>query len=394
VGSANAGAGTTSRTWAEVDLGAVRHNVRTLKSRARDSRLMTVVKADAYGHGSVGVARACIEAGADSLAVVTVEEGAELRRAGLEVPILVFTDLLPDKLPLAVDHRLAVTAHSVPSARRIADHQGLEAHLKVNTGMNRWGVEPSEVGEARRILGSRLVGVYTHFASADSDKGATRRQIECFESVLAAQPFGGVLVHAANSAATLWHPEAHFDCVRPGVALYGLHPAGDEGDAAAEGLRPAMALKSYVAGVRRLAAGDGVSYGLTYRTEAPMYAATVPVGYAEGYRRALSGRAEALIRGRRRPLLGRVTMDACVFGVDESVDVGDEVVLLGTQGEERISAEELGLRAGTINYEITTGINPRRVERSYEDVRGTQVEAGRQEVGGGHSDLHRPALPP
>jgi alanine racemase len=349
----------------------VRHNVRTLKRRAPNPRLMAVVKADAYGHGSVEVARACIEAGADSLAVVTVEEGAQLRRAGLDAPILVFTDLLPDRLPLAEEHRLAVTAHSIPSARRIAAHQGLEAHLKVNTGMNRWGVEPSEVGEARRILGSTLAGVYTHFASADSDEAATRRQIESFESVLGAQHFGGVLVHAANSAATLWYPRAHYACVRPGVALYGLHPAGDEGDAASEGLRPAMVLKSYVAGVRRLARGDGVSYGLTYTAEAPMFAATVPVGYAEGYRRALSGRAEALIRGLRRPLLGRVTMDACVFGVDEDVEVGDEVVLLGGQGDERVTAEELGSRAGTINYEITTGINPRRVERSYEDVRGS-----------------------
>jgi alanine racemase len=332
--------------------------------------LMAVVKADAYGHGSVEVARACIEAGADSLAVVTVEEGAELRRRGLDVPILVFTDLLPDRLPRAEEHRLAVTAHSIPSARRIAAHRGLEAHLKVNTGMNRWGVEPQEVGEARKILGSRLTGVYTHFASADSDERATRRQIERFESLLAAQPFGGILVHAANSAATLWHPESHYDCVRPGVALYGLHPAGDEGDPAAEDLRPAMVLKSYVAGVRRLVRGEGVSYGLTFLAEAPTFAATVPVGYAEGYRRALSGRADALIRGQRRPLLGRVTMDACVFGVDEDVEVGDEVVLLGGQGEGRISAEELGSRAGTINYEITTGINSRRVERSYEDVRG------------------------
>ena len=359
------------RTWAEIDLGAVRHNVSVLKRRARASRLMAVVKADAYGHGSVEVARACVEAGADSLAVVTVEEGAELRHAGLDIPILVFTDLLPDRLPLAREHRLVVTAHSIPSARRIASYQRLEAHLKVNTGMNRWGVEPSEVGEARRILGPKLTGVYTHFATADSDEGATRRQIERFDSVLAAQPFAGILVHAANSAATLWHPGAHYDCVRPGVALYGLHPAGDEGDAASEGLRPSMVLKSYVAGVRRLGKGEGVSYGLTFKALAPMYAATVPVGYAEGYRRALSGRSEALIRGQRRPLLGRVTMDACVFGVDEGVEAEDEVVLLGTQGEERVTAEELGLRAGTINYEITTGINPRRVERSYEDVRGS-----------------------
>ncbi len=359
---------TPSRTWAEIDLGAIRHNVRLLKRRARGARLMAVVKADAYGHGSVPVSLAALEAGADSLAVVTIEEGAELRRAGVEAPILIFTDLLPEKLPLAEKHRFAVTAHSIPSARRIAARKEIEAHLKVNTGMNRWGVDQREVGEARKILGPRLSGVYTHFASADCDEEATRRQIEVFEAVLAAHPFGGALVHAANSAATLWHPRSHYDCVRPGVALYGLHPVGDGGDAAEEGLRPAMALKSYVAGVRRLEPGDGVSYGLTFTAEEAMFAATVPVGYAEGYRRTLSGKAEALIGGERRPLLGRVTMDACVFGVDDRVEVGDEVVLIGEQEVGRITAEELGSWANTINYEVTTGVNPRRVERSYKDV--------------------------
>ena len=331
---------------------------------------MAVVKADAYGHGAVPVSRAALEAGADSLAVVTVEEGAELRRAGIEAPILVFTDLLPESLALAEGLRLIVTAHSLASARRISARPGLEVHLKVNTGMNRWGVEPEEVGEALKILNPQLSGVYTHLASADSNEGATRRQIFTFDAVLAAHPFGGALVHAANSAGTLWHPASHYDCVRPGVAVYGLHPAGDRGKAADEGLRPAMALKSYVASVRRLEPGDGVSYGLTFRAGAPTFAATVPVGYAEGYRRALSGRAEALIRGERRPLLGRVTMDACVFGADASVEVGDEVVLLGAQEDATVTAEELGARAGTINYEVTTGVNPKRVERSYEDVRG------------------------
>lgn len=368
---ADPGSRTPSRTWAEIDLGAIRHNVRALKSRAPDSRLMAVVKAGAYGHGAVPVSRAALEAGADALAVVTVEEGAELRSAGITAPILVFTDLAPDRLPLAEEHRLAVTAHSIPSAKHVAAHPDLKVHLKVDTGMNRWGVEPSEVGEARGILGSQLSGVYTHFASADSDPGATRRQMDLFEAVLADQPFGGVLVHAANSAATLWHPRSHYGCVRPGVALYGLNPLGDRGSAEDEGLRPAMALKSYVAAVRRLAPGDGVSYGMTFRAEAPMYAATVPVGYAEGYRRTLSGRAEALIRGTRMPLLGRVTMDACVFAADGAVEAGDEVVLLGSQGGERITAEELGSWAGTINYEVTTGVNPRRVERSYQDVRGS-----------------------
>jgi alanine racemase len=370
LGTTAPGVRTPSRTWAEIDLGAVRHNVRALKRRANETRLMAVVKADAYGHGAVPVSRAALEAGTDSLAVVTVEEAAELRRAGITSPILVFTDLPPDRLPLAEELRLAVTAHSLVSARLVAARPGLEAHLKVNTGMNRWGVEPYEVGEARKILGSQLSGVYTHLASADCDAAATRRQLSTFDAVLAAHPFGGALVHAANSAGILWHPESHYDCVRPGVALYGLHPAGDGGDVADEGLRPAMVLKSYVAAVRRLEAGDGVSYGLTFRAGQATFAATVPVGYAEGYRRALSGRAEALIRGERRPLLGRVTMDACVFGVDGSVEVGDEVVLLGEQGGGRVTAEELGAWAGTINYEVTTGVNPRRVERSYEDVRG------------------------
>ncbi|MDQ3659205.1 MAG: alanine racemase, partial [Actinomycetota bacterium] len=217
--------------------------------------------------------------------------------------------------------------------------------------------------------GGQLAGVYTHFASADSDPEATRRQIDVFDEVLAVHSFGGVVVHASNSAATLWHPRARYDLVRPGVALYGLHPAG--GDPASEDLRPAMTLKSYVADTRRLAPGDGVSYGLTFRAAEPTFAATVPVGYAEGYRRSLSGRAFAIVRGRRRPLLGRVTMDACVFGVDESVEAGDEVMLLGEQGGERIFAEELGMWAGTINYEITTGVNPRRIERSYANVQGS-----------------------
>lgn len=359
-----------SRTWAEVDLGAIRHNVVTLKRRAPNSGLMAVVKADAYGHGAVPVSRAVLEAGADSLAVVTAEEGAELREAGIEAPILVFTDLLPEGLALAERTRLTVTAHSLESARRILAHSGMEAHLKVNTGMNRWGVGPEEVGEIRKILAQRLTGVYTHFASADSDEEATRRQIEAFEAVLSAHDFGGAIAHAANSAATLWHPSSHYGCVRSGVALYGMHPRGDGGDPADEGLRPALALKSYVADVRTVAPSEGVSYGLKWRAERTTRVATVPVGYAEGYRRALSNGSFSLIGGERCPLLGRVTMDASVFGVNGEVRVGDEVVLVGEQGGETLRAEEVARWAGTINYEVTTGLNPRRVERSYRDVQG------------------------
>ena len=359
-----------SRAWAEVDLGAIRHNVRILMHCAPNASLMAVVKADAYGHGAVPVARAVLEAGAHCLAVATAEEGAELRQAGITAPILVLTGLLPDEFALSAEHRLQVTAHSILSAKRVAACPSLEAHLKINTGMNRWGIAPAEVGEARKILGSRLVGVYTHLASADSDKEVTGRQLALFDAVLAAQDFSGVLVHAANSAGTLWYPSSHHDCVRPGIAIYGLHPAGDEGDPVDEDLKPALVLKSYVADVRRLAKGEGVSYGLTFKTAEPTFAATVPVGYAEGYHRMLSGRAAALIRGARRPILGRVTMDACVFAVDGTVEVGDEVVLVGEQDGKSIRAEELARWAGTINYEVTTGINPKRVERSYSDVRG------------------------
>lgn len=358
----------SARTAARIDLAAVRHNVRALLARAGGARLMAVVKADAYGHGAAEVARAASSAGADSFAVVTAEEGAELKRAGIRAPILIFTDLLPEKLALAAANELTATAHSLRSARSIAAVPGLRAHLKVNTGMNRWGVAPDEVGEARRILGDRLTGVYTHLACADSDaadSGATRRQLDAFDAVLRAHPFGGATVHAANSAATLWHPRARHDLVRPGVALYGLHPRGDTGDPYEESLRPAMTLTSYVAATRRLEPGDGVSYGLTFRADEPMHAATVPAGYAEGYRRTLSNTGVALVRGERRPVLGRVTMDAIVLGVDETVEVGDEVVLLGEQGGGRIGAEELGRLAGTINYEITTGVDPRRVERVY-----------------------------
>ena len=354
-----------ARTWAEIYLGAIRHNVHALKRGAPNSRLMAVVKANAYGHGAVPVARAALEAGADSLAVATAKEGAELRDAGITAQILVFTDLLPDALALAERANLTVTAHSVENAKRVAARPGLLAHLKVNTGMNRWGVAPEEVGEARKVLGYQLTGVYTHLASADSDEGATRRQLDLFDRVLAAHDFGGALVHAANSAGTLWHPHSHHDLVRPGVALYGLHPVGDSGDPADEGLRPALALKSYVASIRRLAPGEGVSYGLTFRAEESVLAATVPVGYAEGYRRVLSNRSEALIRGKRSSLLGRVTMDACVFAVDKDVEVGDEVVLVGEQEGENVRAEEVARWSGTINYEVTTGLDARRVERSY-----------------------------
>ena len=269
-------------------------------------------------------------------------------------------------------HRLAVTAHSIASARRIAAHPGLEAHLKVNTGMNRWGVEPSEVGEARKILGPQLAGVYTHLASADSDEVATRRQIERFDSVLAAQPFGGVLVHAANSAATLWHPDSHYDCVRPGVALYGLHPAGDEGDPAEEDLRPVDGPQELRRG--RLAArprGRGV-----LRADVQGRGADVR---GDGAGRVRGGVQAGALRAGGGPDPGHETPPAweglrwtpASSGSAAGSRWGTRSCSSAPRARSGSARKSSARAAGTINYEITTGVNPRRVERSYKDVRGS-----------------------
>lgn len=358
-----------------VDLDAIAHNIALLASRAGQARVMAVVKADAYGHGAVVVAEAALAAGADCLAVALVQEGIELRRAGIEAPILVLSEQPMSQIGDIVAHGLIATAYSVAyidaleREARQRDVVGQEVHLKIDTGMNRVGVHPSQAVErAGRIVACgpwlTLGGVYTHFASADSrDSTFARVQLQRFDAALAEIRHAGIdidTVHAANSAATLTLAESRRDLVRVGIALYGIAPS-DEIIELCTDLVPALALEAEVSFVKRVAAGEGISYGSTYRPVAETTIVTVPIGYADGIpRRAASVGMEVLIGGRRHPIVGVVTMDQLMVDVGQShVAVGDPVVVIGTQGEETISVEELAQRLGTIGYEVVCSLSQR-----------------------------------
>jgi alanine racemase len=371
-------------TWAEVDLEAIAFNVRAYCRHVGPRvEVIAVVKANAYGHGAVPVGQAALEAGAKRLAVHRAIEGVELRRAGIQAPILVMGYTPPDGASMVAEGGLTPSLMTVEFARALSGRASalgliVPVHVKVDSGMSRFGLMPEEVLDFLRMLGSlpgvRLEGLFTHFATADwADQSHTRGQLQTFEQVLSTVRHAGIempLVHAANSAATMRLPEAHFDAVRPGIGLYGLDPSA-EWPPVFE-LRPALALKSLVSRVRRLPAGAGVSYGRTYITQKPTLAALVPVGYGDGYHRVLSNQGSVLVHGRRAPIIGRICMDQFVVDVSgiPGVEQDDEVVLVGAQGDERIRAEEVAALAGTINYEVTTGLLP-RVVRVY--TRGDNV---------------------
>jgi alanine racemase len=365
-------------TWAEVDLDAIAHNARGLKERAGEkTELMAVVKANAYGHGAVPVARTALENGASRLAVNRALEGVELRQAGLTAPILILGYSLPSEAETIVRWDLTPTVTTVEGALALSamsDRQGkvTPVHVKVDTGMGRFGLLPDEVAPfVRRIAelpGLKLEGLFTHFAVADlADKTYTRRQFGLYMQVVRQLEEAGFTVplkHVGNSATNLDLPEMHLDMVRCGIALYGLHPS-DEVEPAIP-LKLAMALKSRVARVRTLPPGSSISYGCTYTTTRSTPVALVPVGYGDGYHRILSNKGSVLIGGKRAPIVGRVCMDQFVVDVTghEGVRQDDEVVVFGRQGEEEISAEEVAALAGTINYEVVTSILP-RVTRVY-----------------------------
>jgi len=370
--------------WAEIDLDAVRANVRTLAGVASPAALMVVVKADGYGHGAVPVARAALDAGARWLGVALVEEGAELRAAGIDAPILVLSEPPPPAAPAVVALGLTPVAYTPPGidalAKAVADGGALTGaaplpvHLKVDTGMHRVGCAVADAGRLAESIATRdelrLEGVLTHFAVADEPANPyTPEQLDRFDGVLDDLRRAGVafdLVHAANSAALLEYTDrARFDLVRCGIAVYGVPPSPDL--AGRVPLRPAMAVKARVSHVKRLRSGDRLSYGLRYAMPADGTVVTVPVGYADGVPRALSATGgEVLIRGRRHPIAGTVTMDQLMVDVgDAPVEVGDEVVLLGRDGDAEITADEWAERVGTIAYEIVCGIGP-RVPRSYD----------------------------
>jgi len=360
-------------TWAEVDLGAIAHNARLLKGCAgSECELMVAVKANAYGHGAIPVSRAALAGGASRLAVSRTEEGIELRQAGIEAPILLLGYTLPGESDAIVHWDLTPTVNSEPQAKALSEAataQGkpVPVHVKVDTGMSRYGLFPDEVLAFVRFLsglpGLAPEGLYTHFAVADlPDKAFTWEQFGVFRGVVEALEASGFhfpLKHVSNSAATIDLPEMALDIVRCGIALYGLRPAAAVEPRVA--LRSALALKSRVARVRTLPAGTSISYGRTYVTDEPTRVALIPVGYGDGYHRLASNRGAVLVRGRRAPILGRVCMDQFVVDVSDipSVRLHDEVVLIGRQGEERIPAEEVAGWVETINYEVTTSLLPR-----------------------------------
>ncbi|MHB0967339.1 MAG: alanine racemase [Bellilinea sp.] len=364
-------------TWAEIDLEAIRKNVRSFVRHVGSTvQVMAVVKANAYGHGAVPVARAALEAGATRLAVHRLTEGIELRQAGIEAPVLVMGYTPPAGASAFVEWNLTastITPEFVQALSTQAAAQGktIPVHIKVDTGMSRYGLLPAEVvpflQAARTLPGIHVEGLFTHFATADaSDQTWVRQQIAEFDQVIAAIRNARMdipIIHAANSATTMKLPEAHYNAVRPGIAMYGMKPSS-EWEPVFE-LHPALTLKSTVSRVRELPAGAGVSYGRTFVTNRPTTAALVPVGYGDGYHRILSNKGVVLVRGQRAPIIGRVCMDQFVIDVTgiPGVQQNNEVVLVGRQGEEQVSAEEVGRLAGSINYEVTTGLLPRVIRK-------------------------------
>lgn len=354
---------------------ALRANVRAIKEFVGPRvEMFAVVKANAYGHGAVEVAKAALAAGVTRLAVHRVGEGIELREAGIDVPILLLGYAPLAAAPLVARYRLTPTVITREFAEALAGYVGepLPVHIKVDTGMGRYGLLPEEVlSFARRLSQMRHIfieGVYTHFATADeADQSYMRWQFFVFRDVLSALENAGIrppVRHACNSAATFSFPQAHLDAVRPGIALYGMLPS-DEWQPPVP-LEPVLSLKSRVARVRVLPAGSSIGYGRTFTTDKPTRVALVPIGYGDGYHRILSNRGEVLIRGKRARILGRVSMDQIVVDASAIPDVSmeDEVVVIGKQGEDAIRAEEVARWAGTINYEITTSLLP-RVTRVY-----------------------------
>ena len=355
------------RTHTEINLEAIRRNAETIKAHT-GKQLIAVVKADAYGHGVVPVIEA-LRPVADMFAVATIEEGVALRQAGIRDPILILFSSLPEQAAQIVAHGLTPTIGDWEFADRLNDVASkiVSVHVNVNTGMNRSGIYWTE---ARQFL-SRLktlhrlnvAGLFTHLATADeTDKRFVFVQLKRFSSVLEKVSNGSELVHAANSAAALAIPEAHFDAVRPGLSLYGIYPAAERSIQ----LEPALTWKARIGWIGSISEGEGVSYGLRYKAQCETRVVMVQVGYGDGYPRALSGVGEVLIGGARRPIVGRVCMDVCVVRLasTDDVSVGDEVVLIGKQGDSEITVDELAHRAGTIPYEILTQIGA-RVPKNY-----------------------------
>ncbi len=353
-------------TWVEIDLDAVANNVRLIKEMVNPAKVMAILKADAYGHGMVKVARTVLNNGASWLAVATLGEAITLREAGIDHPILVLSYMPAWQAHKAVSYNVSATIFTKEIAlafsRAAADLNSTAlVHVKVDSGMGRLGLLPPEVAEfmeAIKLPGLKVEGMFTHFATADeNDLSHAHEQLHRFKTLLTqldAFNLTPPLIHAANTAGTINLPEAHFDMVRPGIGLYGLPPSKDT--ALPDGFRPALTFKSTVGQVKTLPPDSPIGYGATYRTKDEEKIAIIPVGYADGFRRGPNNWGEVLVKGQRAPLVGRVSMDQAALNVTHIPNVrqGDEVVLIGKQGAEEITAEEVAENLGTINYEVVS----------------------------------------
>ena len=368
----------TRWAWAEVHTGLISHNVAIVAQRIAPVQVWAVVKANGYGHGAIQVANAALAGGATGLCVAIVDEGVALRRAGITAPILLLSEQPAELADLIVGYQLTPTVTTtrgaaVLAAAASAADQTIKVHIKVDTGMHRVGVAPNEVVSLASFISSyeslTIEGVYTHFAVADDPSHpANASQLSAFNAVLDGLSSRGInppLVHAANSAAALANEPSRFTMVRLGIAMYGLRPGPGVAELCA-GLIPAMSIKARVSAVRWVEPGDAVSYGLVRPLTKGSLIATVPIGYADGVPRAL-GRTniQILLNGVPRSFAGTITMDQLMIDCesDSSVTVGDEVVLIGKQGEHSVTADDWAEALGTIGYEIVCGISPRIFRR-------------------------------
>ena len=365
-------------TFCSVNLAALRWNFRQVRKKVgRRVKVLSVVKANGYGHGACEVAKALEHEGSDGFGVATLEEGVELREAGIRSPIVILAGFYPAQLDQLLRHRLIPVAIEPDGLRRLetlARKRGVSLgfHLKVDTGMGRIGFLASEIDawlpELSRLRSLRLGGLFSHFSHAENVGGIyTQNQLKLFHGLVArlrSAGYGPPLVHLANSAAVIALPSSYFSMVRPGLMLYGIYPS--PGMASQVALKPVLSWKTRILQLKKIPKGSSISYGQTFVARRGSLIATLPVGYADGYPRLLSNRGAVLVRGKRAPIVGRVCMDLTMIDVTDirGVQQGDEVVLLGNQGREKLSADEMALWAETISYEILTSISA-RVPRIY-----------------------------